>query len=59
MGSVLKSYGQHIKAPAATVRHRLYETLSMIPPHAFEGELFGQRDAYFRVIDFNLLFTHG
>ncbi|XP_065200390.1 HEAT repeat-containing protein 5B isoform X2 [Planococcus citri] len=37
MGSVIKSYGQHIKAPAATVRHRLYETLSLIPPHAFEG----------------------
>ena len=37
----MKSYGQHIKAPAATVRHRLYETLSLIPPHAFEGKLCG------------------
>ena len=35
--SVLKSYGQHLKAPAAMVRLRLYETLSLLPPNVLEG----------------------
>ncbi|XP_049845033.1 HEAT repeat-containing protein 5B isoform X1 [Schistocerca gregaria] len=34
---ILRSYSQHLKAPAAMVRLRLYETLSMLPPHTFEG----------------------
>ncbi|KAJ9598858.1 hypothetical protein L9F63_026608, partial [Diploptera punctata] len=34
---ILKTYGQHLKAPAAMVRLRLYETLSLLPSHAFEG----------------------
>ncbi|PNF23582.1 hypothetical protein B7P43_G04947, partial [Cryptotermes secundus] len=37
ISTVLKTYGQHLKAPAAMVRLRLYETLSLLPPHAFEG----------------------
>ncbi|XP_054269957.1 HEAT repeat-containing protein 5B-like isoform X2 [Macrosteles quadrilineatus] len=37
ISSVLKSYGQHLKAPAAMVRLRLYEVLSLLPPQSFEG----------------------
>ncbi|XP_069685594.1 HEAT repeat-containing protein 5B isoform X2 [Periplaneta americana] len=37
ISTVLKTYGQHLKAPAAMVRLRLYETLSLLPSHAFEG----------------------
>ncbi|EEB14387.1 conserved hypothetical protein [Pediculus humanus corporis] len=37
ISTVLKTYGQHLKAPAAMVRLRLYETLSLLPPHSFEG----------------------
>uniref|UniRef100_A0A1B6GMZ3 HEAT repeat-containing protein 5A n=1 Tax=Cuerna arida TaxID=1464854 RepID=A0A1B6GMZ3_9HEMI len=37
ISSVLKNYGQHLKAPAAMVRLRLYETLSLLPPQSFEG----------------------
>lgn len=33
----MKTYGQHLKAPAAMVRLRLYETLSLLPSHCFEG----------------------
>ncbi|XP_062554350.1 HEAT repeat-containing protein 5B isoform X3 [Armigeres subalbatus] len=35
--SVLKSYGQHLKAPTAMVRLRLYETLSLLPANALES----------------------
>ncbi|XP_067013409.1 HEAT repeat-containing protein 5B [Anabrus simplex] len=37
ISTVLKTYGQHLKAPAAMVRLRLYETLSLLPPQAFES----------------------
>ncbi|XP_073980275.1 HEAT repeat-containing protein 5B isoform X3 [Rhodnius prolixus] len=37
ISSVLKSYGQHLKAPAAMVRLRLYETLTLLPPQLYEG----------------------
>jgi len=37
MNSVVKSYGQHLKAPIELVRLRLYETLSLIPAQDFEG----------------------
>lgn len=37
ISSILKSYGQQLKAPAAMVRLRLYETLLVLPPHSFEG----------------------
>ncbi|KAK6641234.1 hypothetical protein RUM44_012943 [Polyplax serrata] len=37
ISTVLKTYGQHLKAPAAMVRLRLYETLSLLPSHCFEG----------------------
>jgi hypothetical protein len=40
ISTVLKTYGQHLKAPAAMVRLRLYETLSLLPPHAFEGKFY-------------------
>lgn len=30
-------YGQQLKAPAAMVRLRLYETLLVLPPQSFEG----------------------
>jgi len=39
MNSVVKSYGQHLKAPIELVRLRLYETLSLIPAQDFEGNL--------------------
>lgn len=34
---VLKSYGQQLKAPAAMVRMRLYETLLLICPQSYEN----------------------
>ncbi|KAK9498320.1 hypothetical protein O3M35_002979 [Rhynocoris fuscipes] len=37
ISSVLKSYGQNLKAPAAMVRLRLYETLTLLPPQLYEG----------------------
>lgn len=37
ISSVLKSYGQHLKAPAAMVRLRLYETLTLLPASALES----------------------
>ncbi|XP_034252934.1 HEAT repeat-containing protein 5B isoform X2 [Thrips palmi] len=37
ISNVLKTYGQHLKAPSAMVRLRLYETLALLPPQAFEG----------------------
>ncbi|XP_008187609.1 HEAT repeat-containing protein 5B isoform X4 [Acyrthosiphon pisum] len=37
MNSVVKSYGQHLKAPIELVRLRLYETLSLIPAQDFEA----------------------
>lgn len=39
MTSVVKSCGQHLKAPIALVRLRLYETLSQIPAQDFEGNI--------------------
>lgn len=38
MNSVVKNCGQHLKAPIALVRLRLYETLSLIPAQDFEGK---------------------
>ncbi|XP_044256431.1 HEAT repeat-containing protein 5B isoform X4 [Tribolium madens] len=37
ISSILKSYGQQLKAPAAMVRLRLYETLILLPPQSFES----------------------
>ncbi|XP_043481713.1 HEAT repeat-containing protein 5B isoform X4 [Leptopilina heterotoma] len=37
LSTVLKSYGQQLKAPAAMVRLRLYETLLLLPSQTFEG----------------------
>ncbi|XP_050534619.1 HEAT repeat-containing protein 5B isoform X3 [Daktulosphaira vitifoliae] len=37
MTSVVKNCGQHLKAPIALVRLRLYETLSLIPAQDFEA----------------------
>ncbi|XP_059488458.1 HEAT repeat-containing protein 5B isoform X2 [Neocloeon triangulifer] len=37
ISSVLKSYGQQLKAPASMVRLRLYETLSLFPSHSIEN----------------------
>ncbi|XP_031777136.1 HEAT repeat-containing protein 5B isoform X2 [Nasonia vitripennis] len=37
LSTVLKCYGQQLKAPAAMVRLRLYETLLLLPPQTFEG----------------------
>lgn len=34
---ILKTYGQHLKAPAAMVRLRLYETLALLPPSSLES----------------------
>lgn len=34
---VLKSYGQQLKAPAAMVRLRLYETLTLLPINSLES----------------------
>lgn len=33
----MKSYGTHLKAPAAMVRLRLYETLSLLPANSLES----------------------
>lgn len=40
LSTVLKNYGQQLKAPAAMVRLRLYETLLLLPPQTFEGSFF-------------------
>ncbi|TMW51951.1 hypothetical protein DOY81_002941 [Sarcophaga bullata] len=37
LSSVLKSYGTQLKAPAAMVRLRLYETLSQLPSNSLEA----------------------
>lgn len=37
LAPVLKSYGQQLKAPAAMVRLRLFETLSLLPPVSLEA----------------------
>ncbi|XP_037078584.1 HEAT repeat-containing protein 5B-like [Pollicipes pollicipes] len=37
LSTVIKSYGQHLKAAMAMVRLRLYETLSLLPASALEG----------------------
>jgi len=47
LSPVLKNYGQQLKAPAAMVRLRLYETLLLLPPQTFEGK-------FFRTINMNL-----
>lgn len=36
MAAVLKSYGTQLKAPAAMVRLRLYETLALLPGNSLE-----------------------
>ena len=35
--SVVKAYGQPLKAACAMVRLRLYDALSLIPPQYYEG----------------------
>ncbi|KAH8294799.1 hypothetical protein KR018_003155, partial [Drosophila ironensis] len=37
LSTVLKSYGTQLKAPAAMVRLRLFETLTLLPPNALEA----------------------
>lgn len=37
LASVIKMYGAHLKASAATIRLRLYDVLSLLPPESFEG----------------------
>lgn len=37
LSTVLKSYGQQLKAPAAMVRLRLYETLTLLPANSLES----------------------
>ncbi|KAK9890049.1 hypothetical protein WA026_008857 [Henosepilachna vigintioctopunctata] len=37
ISSILKSYGQQLKAPSAMVRLRLYETLLLLPAQSFEN----------------------
>lgn len=32
-------YGTHLKASSAMVRLRLYDVLSMLPPHSYESKL--------------------
>ena len=34
---VVKTHGAHLKAPAAMVRLRLYDVLSLLPPVTYEG----------------------
>lgn len=37
ISTIVKSYGQHLKAPAAMVRLRLYETLALLPSSSLES----------------------
>ncbi|XP_059157278.1 HEAT repeat-containing protein 5B-like isoform X2 [Physella acuta] len=37
LASVIKMYGTQLKASAATIRLRLYDVLSLLPPESFEG----------------------
>ncbi|CAL4124932.1 unnamed protein product, partial [Meganyctiphanes norvegica] len=36
ISTIVKQYGQHLKASTAMVRLRLYEVLSLLPPQSFE-----------------------
>lgn len=38
LASVIKMYGAQLKASAATIRLRLYDVLSLLPPESFDGE---------------------
>lgn len=40
LASVIKMYGTQLKASAATIRLRLYDVLSLLPPESFEGNYF-------------------
>ena len=40
IASVVKTYGQPLKAACAMVRLRLYDALSLVPPQYYEGNLF-------------------
>jgi len=35
--TIVKTYGAHLKASAATVRLRLYNVLALLPPETYEG----------------------
>ena len=35
--TIVKTYGAHLKANAATVRLRLYDVLALLPPETYEG----------------------
>jgi len=35
--TIVKTYGAHLKASAATVRLRLYDVLALLPPETYEG----------------------
>lgn len=37
LASVIKMYGSQLKASAATIRLRLYDVLSLLPPESFDG----------------------
>ncbi|XP_012940846.1 HEAT repeat-containing protein 5B [Aplysia californica] len=37
LASVIKMYGTQLKASAATIRLRLYDVLSLLPPESFDG----------------------
>ena len=37
--TIVKTYGAHLKASAATVRLRLYDVLALLPPETYEGRL--------------------
>lgn len=38
--TIVKTYGAHLKASAATVRLRLYDVLALLPPETYEGLYF-------------------
>lgn len=52
LSPVLKNYGQQLKAPAAMVRLRLYETLLLLPPQTFEGNFIILRINHMKILNF-------
>lgn len=39
MLDIVRNYGNHLKATASHIRHRLYRVLLLLPPPAYAGQL--------------------
>ena len=55
--TIVKTYGAHLKASAATVRLRLYDVLALLPPETYEGTVFWLRP-YFQILKISIFDRH-